>query len=66
MRISPSGDLLEAGDHPQQGGLAAARRADEHDEFAVLDLQLDVLQDLHVAVGLLDVLDIDRCHVINP
>jgi hypothetical protein len=39
-------DLFEAGDHPEQGGLAAAGRADEHDELAVLDLQLDVLQDL--------------------
>jgi hypothetical protein len=48
-------DLFEAGDHPEQGRFAAAGRADEHDELAVLDLQLDVLQDLEVAVGLLDV-----------
>ena len=32
------GDLLEPGDHAQQGGLAAARRTDEDAELAVLDL----------------------------
>ena len=34
--------ILEAGDHAQRGGLAAAGRADEHDEFAVLDGEADV------------------------
>ena len=37
MRISPEVGILEAGDHPQRRGLAAARGADEHHELAVLD-----------------------------
>ena len=37
------GDLLEPGDHPQQGRLAATRRADEDHELAVLDLQVDAV-----------------------
>ena len=35
------GDRLEPGDHPQQGRLAAARRADEHAELAVGDREVD-------------------------
>jgi hypothetical protein len=35
-----AGDFFQAGDHAQQRGLAAARGADQHDEFAVLDLAL--------------------------
>ena len=31
------GDRLEAGDHPEQRRLAAARRADEDRELAVVD-----------------------------
>ena len=40
------GDLLEAGDHPQRGRLAAAGRADEDHELAVADAQVDVLDRL--------------------
>ncbi len=36
------GDLLQAGDHTQGGGLAAAGGADEDDEFLILDLQVEV------------------------
>jgi hypothetical protein len=34
----PLGDRLEPGDHAQKRGLAAAGRADEHEEFAVVDV----------------------------
>ena len=34
--------VLEPGDQPQQRGLAAARGADEDDELAVLDVEVDV------------------------
>ena len=33
-------DVLEAGDHPQRGGLAATRRADQDHELAVRDLEI--------------------------
>ncbi len=41
ISISAAGRVLEAGDQPQQRGLAAARRPDEDDELAVLDLEID-------------------------
>ena len=53
---------LQPGDGAQQGGLAAARGADEDDEGAVLDGEVDVLQDLDGAEGLLQVLDQDFGH----
>ena len=37
--------VLQPGDQPQQRGLAAARRADEDDELAVLDVEVDVRDD---------------------
>jgi hypothetical protein len=40
------GDVLEPRDHPQKRGLATAGRADEDDEFAVLDVDIDALDDL--------------------
>ena len=46
MRISPAGDVLQPGDHAQQGGFAAAGRADQHDEFAVVDVDVDAVHDL--------------------
>ena len=50
-----AGDRLEPGDHAQQGGLAAARRADEHGELARLDGEVDAVDDLDLAVALDDV-----------
>jgi hypothetical protein len=32
-------DLLQSGDHPQHGGLAAAGRTEQHEELAGLDVQ---------------------------
>ena len=58
----PGGDLLEAGDHPQAGRLAAARWSDQDHEFAVADLQVEVLYGLEIAVHLVDVLERHRCH----
>ena len=40
-----AGDVLEPRDHPQRGRLAAARRPDEDHEFAVPDLEVQVLDD---------------------
>ena len=62
------GDLLEAGEHPQQRRLAAARRADQHHELAVGDVDRDAVQHLERAVGLADVADRDGAHrsVVPP
>ena len=50
------GDLFEAADHPQRGGLAAAARAEHGDELAVLDLRVEVDDGAYVAIeGLVDV-----------
>ena len=47
------GHRLEAGDHPQQRGLAAAGRADQHAELPVADVEVDALDGVDAArVGL--------------
>ena len=48
-----AGDLLEPGDHAQRGALAAARRADQHQELLVADLNVEVVDrgDLAVLLG---------------
>ena len=43
MRILPVRQLLEAGEHPQRGRLAATGRADEDEELAVGDLHREVV-----------------------
>jgi hypothetical protein len=56
-------DRLEPGDHAERRRLAAARRADQHDEFLVADLEIDVLHGVHhVAVALVQIPDDDLCH----
>ena len=61
------GHLLEAGDHPQQRRLAAARRADEHDELAVEDREIDVVHgDEAAGEDLRDVLETDLSHAGLP
>jgi hypothetical protein len=49
------GDLLEPGDRAQQRRLPAARRADEDDELARFDVEVDAVENVQIAVGLLDV-----------
>ena len=61
------GDVLEPGDHPQRGRLAAARRADEDDELAVLDLEahvLDGLEAVGVALGESVQRDLGHCALL--
>ena len=48
-----AGHLVEAGDEVAQGGLAAARGADQRQPFARPDVQTDVVQDLVVVVRVL-------------
>ena len=44
----PGGRRLEAGDHPQHGGLAGAGRAEHGEELAVADLEVDRVDRDHV------------------
>jgi hypothetical protein len=58
-----AGDVLEPGDHPQRGRLAAAGRADQDDELAVGDLEVQVGDSLRpVRVDLRDLFESDLCH----
>jgi hypothetical protein len=40
---TPRRDGLEPGDHPERGSLAAPRRAHEHDQLAVGDVEVDAM-----------------------
>ncbi len=57
-----AGDVFKAGDHAQQGRLAAARWADQHDEFAVIDIDIDAVNDARRAKRFTNVADGDRSH----
>ena len=45
----PRAGQLEAGDHAQRGGLAAPRRAEQREELALPDLEVELLDGLEVA-----------------
>ena len=57
-----AGDAFEPGDHAQKRGLAAARRADQHDEFAIRDIDAHTMEDLGAAIGLARVTNLDFGH----
>jgi hypothetical protein len=54
--------ILQPRDQAQQGGLAAAGRADEDHELAVLDGQVQRRNDLHLAEFLLHIVECDASH----
>ena len=54
--------ILEAGDHAQRGGLAAAGRSDEDDEFAVLDGEVQILHRVHRAERFVEIDEFDARH----
>jgi hypothetical protein len=58
------GDLLQAGDHAQRGGLAAAGGADEDDEFLIGDLQVEIghSRSRGARIHFVDVFAADGCH----
>ena len=61
-RDRPAADVLEAGDHAQERGLSAARRADQHHEFAMRDVERKRLQHLERAEGFRHLPKGDRSH----
>ena len=60
----PCGDRLEAGNHPQQGGFAAAGGPEQRAELAAIDGQIEVLDRLDIAVALLDAPQLDFDHLV--
>ena len=60
------GDVLEPGDHPEQGRFPAARGTDEDAELAVLDVDVDALDHLDLAETLGGVPEGYLCHVVLP
>ncbi len=61
------GRVVEAGDQAQQGGLAAAGRADEDDEFTVGDFEVDAVDHRHFAEGFADAVELEgRCGHLSP
>ena len=53
MWISPSVGVVQPGDHVEQRRLAAARGADQDQELAGVDLDVDALEDLDAVPKLL-------------
>jgi hypothetical protein len=53
-------DRRQAGEGAQQGALAAAARAEQHEELARRDVQRDVVDDRRAVVALRDLLELDR------
>ena len=62
MRITPELGVLEAGDHAQRRGLAAAGGAEEGDELALGDVEVEVAHHVVGAVVLLQVRDLEEGH----
>ena len=60
------GHRLEAGKHPQGGGLAASRRSEHAQEFAILDDEIKVGNGARaVRIGLGDIAEFDARHPIT-
>ena len=53
--------LDEPVDHPQRGGLAASRRADEHADLAVVDVETQFVDgDRAIGIALRDLVEADQ------
>ena len=62
----PGGDVLKTGDEAQKRRLAAAGRPDEHGELAVLDIEIDAVDDADGAERLAHGLQLDAAHGCFP
>ncbi len=61
--IVPPEIVFKPRDHPQQGGLAAAGRPDQHNEFAIGNVDADTVDDRQRTIILCNVLDGDVSHM---
>src|SRR5438034_6286235 len=59
------GDGLEASDHAQQCRFPASRCADQHDEFAVGDIEIDIAHDDDRVEPLADAANVDSRHRVT-
>ncbi len=59
------GHAFETRHHAQRRGLAAAGRADKHDQFAIGNIQIDAFDDLGTAIALSEPAQADRCHAVR-
>ena len=66
ISISPSLDVFEAGDRAQERALAAARRADQHGELAVRDVEVDAAHGVDRAEVLVQSRDLHLRHCDSP
>ena len=57
MKIRPERRGLEAAEHAQQRGLAAARRSQQTKDLALIDVEAHVIDRLEITEGLGDALD---------
>ena len=60
------GDFLEARDHAQRRAFAAARRADQHDEFVVRNVEIDAAHRFDIVEALGHVAQRDFGHGFQP
>jgi hypothetical protein len=56
------GDRLQSGNGVEQRGLAAAGRADQHQEAALLQIEVDPLEDLDLAEALPQTINFKKSH----
>ncbi len=60
------GHFLESGDHAQRRRLAAAGRADQHNEFVVRDIEIDAANRFDIVVALDHITQRDFGHLAKP
>ena len=66
IRISPELIELEARDRVEQSRLAAAGRADQHEKAALLERDVDALEDFQAAEPLAERTDFESGHWLYP
>jgi hypothetical protein len=59
----PIGDVLQSGQHAQRRRLAAAGRADQHQEFLILHFDAQIRNGCEVAKVLVDILISHTRHI---